>query len=182
MQQTLDENSCVRTGRCSIICLARCARRILPVRERKGERAFALALGDASEVGQGACARIDNLPTRNGYVAAWWSVTSTGPIRKYWSTRDSIVRNLGEAKIFSSFFFQHTFLLGYRLDRSTESNGSILSLALLVSLINSRIVETVLLFCILKLYSKICENDYYLENIVSFFFFSFAFLLGKSKL
>lgn len=55
-----------RTGRCSIICLARCARRILPVRERKGERAFALALGDASEVGQGACARIDNLPTRNG--------------------------------------------------------------------------------------------------------------------
>lgn len=120
-------------------------------------------------------ARIDNLPTRNGYVAAWWSVTSTGPIRKYWSTRDSIVRNLGEAKIFSSFFFQHTFLLGYRLDRSTESNGSILSLAFFVSLINSRIVETVLLFCILKLYSKICGNDYYLENIVFFFFFHSRF-------
>lgn len=181
MLRTLDESSYVRerTGRCSIICLARCARRILPVRERKGERELLhlhLAMHRRSVKapvhGSITCQRgMDN-------VAAWWSVTSTEAYSEILEYTRFYRLKISARRFSFNFSFNIFFFFG-SIDQP-NTTARYCRLLSFVSLINNRIVETV--FRILKLYSKICANNYYFENIVFFFFFSFAFLLGKSKL
>lgn len=111
-------------------------------------------------------------------VAAWWSVTSTEAYSEILEYTRFYRLKISARRFSFNFSFNIFFFFG-SIDQP-NTTARYCRLLSFVSLINNRIVETV--FRILKLYSKICANNYYFENIVFFFFFSFAFLLGKSKL
>lgn len=104
-------------------------------------------------------------------VAAWWSVTSTEAYSEILEYTRFYRLKISARRFSFNFSFNIFFFFG-SIDQP-NTTARYCRLLSFVSLINNRIVETV--FRILKLYSKICANNYYFENIVFFFFFHSRF-------
>lgn len=102
-------------------------------------------------------------------AASWWSVTSTEAYSEILEYTRFYRLKISARRFSFNFSFNIFFFFG-----SIDQPNTTARYCRLLSSYLWLIIESLKLFSV-KLYSKICANDYYFENIVFFFFFHSRF-------